>query len=181
LDWRYEDSEFETKSNLVGSYNLGNVLSAIAAGVYFEIPLEQIDSAISEYVPSNNRSELQNTGSNTIIWDAYNANPSSMMAALANIAATDHSKKVLVLGEMKEVGLTSGDEHQNLINEAIKLAPSQLFLVGESFENCERNGAVWIKDVSNLKHLLADNPISDSLILIKGSRSNKLEELKSVF
>lgn len=181
VNWKANNVAFTTQTNLVGDYNLGNVLSAIAVGIYFNVPVEDIDKAISNYTPSNNRSELQIEGSNTIIWDAYNANPTSMMAALANIAGMEHPSKVLILGEMKEVGPTSMEEHQALIDEALDLKPKTLILVGESFEKCNRQGATWTSEVSNLKHHLAENPIENSLLLIKGSRSNKLEELKSVF
>ena len=181
VNWTFGGSSYQCQTDLVGSYNLGNILSAIAAGVFYDVPPEDINAAISEYSPSNNRSELQTSGSNTIIWDAYNANPSSMMAAIENLAGMPHAHKVLILGEMKEVGPTSDQEHQNLVDEAQKISPHGLFLVGNSFEKCTRKGAFWFKDVNDLKHHLSENPLTDSLILIKGSRSNKLEELKSAF
>lgn len=180
VKWKVNDEEFITSTKLMGVYNLGNVLSAVAIGIFFNVPAEDIDRAISEYTPSNNRSELQIEGSNAIIWDAYNANPTSMKAALANIAGMEHPSKVLILGEMKEIGPTSFEEHQALIDEALKLKPKSLILVGDSFDKCNRQGATWTSEVSNLKHHLAENPIENSLLLIKGSRSNKLEELKSV-
>lgn len=180
INWSFGGSSYHCQTNLLGAYNLGNILSAIAVGVFFDVPPEDINAAISEYSPSNNRSELQSAGTNTIIWDAYNANPSSMMAAIENLAGMHHGRKIMILGEMKEVGPTSDQEHQNLIDEAQKILPHSLFLVGNSFEKRSRNGANWFTDVSNLKHYLADNPLTDSLILIKGSRSNKLEELRSV-
>lgn len=174
IDWR------SVNSNLVGTYNLDNVLSAISVGICFGIDPNEIGSAIEGYMPTNNRSEFEESGTNQIVWDAYNANPSSMASALANMESFNSEKLVLILGEMKEVGETSFVEHQNLVDSALQLNPSSVLLVGESFNNCNLKDAKLFSNGDTLGKYLLENPLSDSLILVKGSRSNQLEKLKGI-
>ena len=173
-DWR------SIKTNLVGSYNLDNVLSAITVGIFFGIGPSEIGKAIEGYVPTNNRSEYVESGTNQIVWDAYNANPSSMQSALENMASFNAKKLVLILGEMKEVGDSSNSEHQSLVNQARGLNPNLLLLIGERFSDCQLETAKHFLSVASLNSYLTENSITDSLILVKGSRSNQLEKLKEV-
>jgi UDP-N-acetylmuramoyl-tripeptide--D-alanyl-D-alanine ligase len=174
IDWR------TINTNLVGNYNLDNVLSAITVGIYFGVDPIEIAKAIEKYIPTNNRSELEVSGTNRIIWDAYNANPSSMTSALTNVASFNADKLILILGEMNEVGETSLVEHQSLIDEATKLNPTSLILIGESFRKCEAGVSEHFSGVDGLVSYLSEKPLSDSLILVKGSRSNQLEKLKGI-
>ena len=180
--WRQKSSNswHSIQTNLVGDYNLDNVLAAIAIGVEFGVNEEQINAAIESYVPTNNRSEYVESGSNKIIWDAYNANPSSMEYALENVARIDAENLTLILGEMKEVGDTSETEHAALVVKALLLNPTNLFLVGDGFNDHSNSRCRHFSKVQELLALLKREPINNSLILIKGSRSNQLEKLKEV-
>lgn len=182
LQWRVKgDSDWiGTKTQLVGNYNLDNVLAAITVGLQFGISKEAITLAITAYSPTNNRSEYVESGTNRIIWDAYNANPSSMESALANIRSMQADPVVLILGEMKEVGVDAQTEHDELVTNALSLKPAKLYLVGKSFSKHIQDEIHQFESVSELITALRRNPISESLILIKGSRSNQLEKLKEV-
>lgn len=164
------------KTNLVGEYNLPNVLLAVAIGKYFTVPDEKIKSALENYVPSNSRSQLIEKGSNKIILDAYNANPSSMKAAIENFAKMSGEDKVLMLGGMMELGPESLQEHQNLIDLVNKYKWKAVVLVGGDFNKTTHSfsffenslqAAAWYKD----QHF------SKSNILIKGSRSTAMEKV----
>lgn len=164
------------KTNLVGEYNLPNVLLAVAIGKYFNVPDEKIKWALENYVPSNSRSQLIEKDSNKIILDAYNANPSSMKAAIENFAKMSGEDKVLVLGGMMELGPESLQEHQNLVDLINKYKWKAVVLVGGDFNKAAHpfsffenslQAAAWYKD----QHF------SNSNILIKGSRSTAMEKV----
>jgi UDP-N-acetylmuramoyl-tripeptide--D-alanyl-D-alanine ligase len=164
------------KTNLVGEYNLPNVLLAVTIGKYFKVPDEKIKLSLENYIPSNSRSQLIEKDGNKIILDAYNANPSSMKAAIENFANMDGADKVLVLGGMMELGVDSRNEHQNLIQLINKYKWKAVVLVGGDFRNVSHTflffenslgAAAWYKN-QNLKH---------SNILIKGSRSTAMEKV----
>ncbi len=162
------------QSQLVGSYNADNIAAAIGMGIYFKVPFTKIKAAIEGYVPKNNRSELLKKGSNLIILDAYNANPSSMKAALDNFQQLNTSKqKVLILGSMLELGSYSKKAHQELIDQANQIT-NKLYLVGKEFKELSRTS---FENTKALQQHLKQHPLTDSYLLIKGSRGIALEQL----
>jgi len=167
------------ETHLIGAYNLENVLCAIAVGTYFGISSQDINDAISSYYPTNNRSQFIKTGTNKIILDAYNANPSSMVEALNNFSNMDHISKVAILGGMKELGEDSVLEHEKLIEHISGLSISTLILVGDEFADFTIPTVSTLKfdSYESVNSFLEKTPPSNSLILIKGSRSNQLEKI----
>jgi UDP-N-acetylmuramoyl-tripeptide--D-alanyl-D-alanine ligase len=162
------------QSQLVGSYNADNIAAAIGMGIYFKVPFTKIKAAIEGYVPKNNRSELLKKGSNFIILDAYNANPSSMKSALENFQKLNTSKqKVLILGGMLELGSYSKKAHQELIDQANQIT-NKLYLVGKEFKELSRTS---FENTKALQQHLKQHPLTDSYVLIKGSRGIALEQL----
>jgi len=166
------------KSNLVGNYNFENLLAAACIGKYFEVDPILIQDAIAQYTPSNNRSQLIKKANNTIIMDAYNANPTSMMAALKNFGAIQHANKCLILGDMLELGDASAEEHQKITDFIEEQAFSDVYLVGPQFKNTiDRTQKKKFEQVELLSIYLKTQPIENKLILIKGSRGIHLEKV----
>lgn len=180
IQWKTEnDKEYYISTQLIGGYNLENILSAIAIGHTLGVSDDDIVNAIEHYAPTNNRSQFIQTQNNQIIMDAYNANPSSMQVALVNFGKVDVENKILILGGMKEMGSDSLTEHQKLLKMIQGLNIQRALLVGSEFNNL-------VNDIETIKHFdsteqlidsLKENPIKDAYLLIKGSRSNKLEEI----
>ncbi|MCU4176354.1 UDP-N-acetylmuramoyl-tripeptide--D-alanyl-D-alanine ligase [Carboxylicivirga sp. N1Y90] len=180
LDWELEDegllSNVDTK--LIGGYNLENILAAIAVGSYFKVEKYEINKAIADYTPSNNRSQFIKTKNNRIIMDAYNANPSSMEVALENFNEIEEANKVIVIGGMKEMGEDSNAEHAKLLSLIQSGNYEKVILIGEEFnDNALTPNMRLFPDNKSLILSLQSEKLSDSYILIKGSRSNKLEEI----
>jgi len=171
--------QLDIKTHLVGNYNFDNVMAASAIGVHFGIDPLKIQSAIENYTPSNLRSQLIQTEKNTIILDAYNANPSSMQAAISNFKEIDGEHKILILGEMLELGVESEKAHLDILQLTANSKFEQIYLIGNNFEHCtdKLNFIAWFKDTDSLINELKEHPISDASILIKGSRGNKLERI----
>lgn len=167
--------ESEIRTRLTGSYNLPNVLAAIAVGTYFQVPIETIKEALEAYVPGNSRSQWIKTGRNELILDAYNANPSSMEAAIRNFAAIPAASKILLLGSMKEVGNYSTTEHQKVVDLCRELGLKQVFLVGSEFATADMKGYPWFADSLSLKTYIQSQQWRQQLILIKGSRGSRME------
>ena len=167
------------KSHLIGIYNAPNIFAAIAIGKYFEITNEKIKEAIESYTPENNRSQLLVKNSNEIILDAYNANPSSMKAAIDNFIQLSKPNKTMLLGDMFELGEESMKEHQNIVNYLSKLEKINCLLVGEDFYKVKVNhpNLHFFKEYEDSKNFLIQNKISKNTILIKGSRGMALERL----
>ena len=166
------------KSKLVGDYNFENLLAAACIGKYFEIDPLLIQDAIAEYTPSNNRSQLIRKANNTIIMDAYNANPTSMMAALTNFVGIPHESKCVILGDMLELGDSSAEEHQKITDFIEEQTFSEVFLVGPQFKNTiARTQKKKFEQVELLSIYLKTQPIENKLILIKGSRGIHLEKI----
>lgn len=162
-------------TNLVGSYNLANVLAAVAVAKYFDVPEQKIKDAIENYSPSNSRSQLLQKGNNRIILDAYNANPGSMLAAVQNFAAMKDANKILILGAMAELGTESLAEHQAVVAEIKKHNWQNVLLVGGDFLKLQHpflqfttpvEAGEWIK-----------NKAVNATLLIKGSRSMQMEKV----
>ena len=168
-------------TNLVGSYNADNVMAAMAIGRHFGVPEEDMVKAIEAYVPSNNRSQMNRTGRNTLIVDAYNANPSSMDVALNNLSSVVSDKKVAMLGDMLELGEESETLHREVLEKASALGLSLLCLVGAEFGKvCDGYDARWFATSADLAEWLKDNPVEGAVVLVKGSRGTRMEKVLPV-
>ena len=166
------------QTQLVGAYNLANALAAIAVGTYFGIAPQAAVEALEAYRPTNNRSQWTKTEHNELIVDAYNANPTSMHAALSGFAAMAHARKCLILGEMRELGEASAAEHAKVAAEAASAGAEEVWLVGDAFRPfAAETGAQWFADVEAVKAHIAAQPPRDCLFLIKGSNGTRLFEL----
>ena len=177
LRWRENGGEWhEVTTHLIGSYNLDNVLAAVTVGLHFEVNAEQICHAIEHYVPSNNRSQLTETEHNHLIVDAYNANPTSMAAALDNFCLMEVSPKMAILGEMRELGASSREEHERMV-EKLKGCPfDDIWLVGDEFKDIDCPYRKF-DDVEQVKAAIAEHRPEGHYILIKGSNGNRLFQL----
>ena len=177
LRWRRQQGAWhEVSTLLIGRYNLPNVLAAAAVGLRFGVDEDDISAALEAYKPTNNRSELKLTATNTLIVDAYNANLTSMRAALDNFRQINHSRKVAILGEMRELGEASAQAHAEVAEKALQCGCSEVWLVGQCFAPYAA-GCRAFADVEAVKAHLADHPLSDSLVLIKGSNGTRLYTL----
>jgi len=183
MQWRAEDGEpwHTVKTNLIGAYNISNLRAAVTIGLHFGITPEQIKHALSTYKPTNSRSELKQVRSNRLIVDAYNANPSSMSAALTNFSFFEDKHKMVILGDMRELGAESLEEHKRVVHQLQEMKLERIWLVGEEFSKAATEGMRVFKDVEEVKEALKSEPISDSTILIKGSNSTKLHQLPAEF
>lgn len=165
-------------THLFGGYNLENILAAIAVGRYFGIVDEQIREAIEGYVPGNNRSQIANTERNVVLLDCYNANPSSMRSALMSVSEIDHSSKVAILGDMFELGNYSLDEHREVVELVQKCGFQNIILVGPMFALASESLSLpKFNSYRELAKHLTENPVSNSFVLVKGSRGMQLEKI----
>jgi len=164
------------KTQLVGDYNFPNVLAAVAIGNYFKVIPEKIKGAIENYTPSNSRSQLVESGTNKIILDAYNANPSSMKLAIENFAKLNAEKKILILGAMAELGKETEHEHALIINLISKFKWDDVILVGEHFKKLNPPYKIFSSS-NDAKEWFKQQDIQNSSILIKGSRSTQMEKV----
>jgi UDP-N-acetylmuramoyl-tripeptide--D-alanyl-D-alanine ligase len=165
-------------TQLVGNYNTPNVLAAVAVGIYFNVPTDKIKEAIEHYQPSNSRSQLIKWESNEIILDAYNANPTSMKAAIENFAARSGTDKVLMLGAMAELGEESVAEHRQIVEMISKYKWKAVVLVGGDFRLVHKTYS-FFKDSEEAADWFNHQDFERSAILIKGSRSSKMEKIIS--
>ena len=167
------------KTHLVGGYNFDNAMATSAIGTFFNIDPLQIQQAIENYHPSNLRSQLIKTPNNTLILDAYNANPSSMAAAIHNFKEMPGEHKIVILGEMLELGQASDDAHRNLLDNVLQGHFEKIFLIGNHFEHCKEktNFTTWFPDTLSLIAELKEHPLEGKFILVKGSRGNRLEQI----
>ena len=175
------------KTHLVGSYNANNIMAALAVGHHFGVSLDDAIKAIEGFVPSNSRSQMSRTATNTLIIDAYNANPTSMAAALDNFASISAPNKVLMLGDMLELGAESHAEHLNIVNKTLLSDSDFIYLVGYEFlnsiaeskkeiEQFIESGRLRIfENSTDLRDFVEKNPVENSLVLVKGSRGIKME------
>lgn len=175
--WRTGEGEWhEVQTQLVGAYNLPNALAAVAVGVHFGVEPAQIDEALENYTPGNNRSQFVDTGRNRLIVDAYNANPTSMTVALENFARMEAPHKMAILGEMRELGADSAAEHQRVADLLGALGLEQVWLVGSRFAEA-RHPFRCFADVEQVKQALAEAPLQGATVLIKGSNGTRLYTL----
>ena len=180
LRWRAGGEQWhQVATHLIGSYNIDNVLAAVTVGLYYGVDPEDINAAIEGYVPSNNRSQLTHTATNHLIVDAYNANPTSMAAALDNFRLMQVSPKMAILGEMRELGESSMQEHEAMVKRIGQCGIDQVWLVGNEFENINCNYRKFA-DVEAVKAALAAEPVEGYYILIKGSNGNRLFQLPAL-
>lgn len=170
----YTTGTMPSGTNLVGEYNAENVSAAICVGEYFGISREQALEVIRQYVPTNNRSQAMQTANNHLIVDAYNANPTSMQAAINAFKGDTY-----ILGAMRELGEYSHLEHQNIVNMLAERKAENVFLVGEEYMQTTSPYPVF-ENVDGLHKYLQDNPLKDKNILLKGSRSTKMEKLLDI-
>lgn len=168
----------QVQTNLIGSYNFPNVMAAVAIGKYFKVKSVDIARALENYIPENNRSEIIRMGSNTILLDAYNANPSSMAVALENLKSLSAPIKVAILGDMLELGEYTAIEHERIVALAIEAGVSQLILVGPLFSKIQLNPPhLNFQKVEDMQSWWSAQLWENSTILIKGSRGMHLESL----
>ena len=179
FEWTHAGVAHDVSTHLIGAYNIKNALAAIAVGCHFGVPADAISEALNNYIPSNNRSQLTETADNHLIVDAYNANPTSMMAALENFRLMEVPHKVAVLGDMKELGEASADEHRKIVDFLMTCGFERIVLVGAEFGKVN-DGFEHYPNVEALKtRFEIDKPVG-KYILIKGSNSMKLSGLKDI-
>jgi len=191
--WREQDADagytsewMEVQTHLIGAYNLDNMLAAITIGYVNNVPFEQINHALENYVPTNNRSQLTETATNHLIVDAYNANPTSMKAAIDNFRMMKVSPKMAILGKMGELGDVALEEHQKIIALLQEAHFDEVWLVGQEFEQAVSHlspapsSFILFRDVNEVKAAIAQKQPQGKYILIKGSNSVKLYELPSL-
>lgn len=181
IEWQLKgqelDATYTAKSNLPGIYNFENILAAICIGNYFKLSPEQINRGIQSYIPKNNRSQILKTESNTIICDYYNANPSSMAVALDNLETIESDQKAMILGDMFELGEDSAVEHNLILQKAMITASKRRIFIGEEFYKLNTSGAEFYRNTAEAAEALKENRITNSTVLLKGSRGMKLEAL----
>ena len=180
LNVKVDDIYIQTQ--LLGRYNITNIAAAISIGLYFKLELDVIKKGIESYVPKNNRSQVIKQNSNTIIMDAYNANPTSVEAALQNFKAMNGEEKVVILGDMFELGPQSFHEHHAVISMVKDFDFTKAYFVGSNFFNHQKEFpfADFFKNVADVKKHIIATPIKNTLILVKGSRGMALEHLLDV-
>lgn len=167
---------YEVETHLIGAYNLDNMLAAIAVGLHFGVSPTQINHALGHYIPSNNRSQLETTEHNRLIVDAYNANPSSMAAAIDNFKLMKAERKMAILGDMLELGAVSDEEHQKTVDALAAAGIKEVWLVGEEFGKTHTAFRKF-KNVDEVKAAIAAHRPENYYILIKGSNGIHLSQL----
>jgi len=171
--WRRGGGDWHmVQTNLIGAYNVDNALAAITIGLKFGVKEQDASDAVANYMPQNNRSQLTETGRNHLVVDAYNANPTSMAAALENFSMIKAQDKMLILGDMRELGDVSQDEHRRIVEEIHKYGFTQVWLVGSEFAGAAGDsGFRLFPDVEAVNSALQSEPVNGKTILIKGSNS----------
>jgi UDP-N-acetylmuramoyl-tripeptide--D-alanyl-D-alanine ligase len=178
ISWNRNSLSYRTTVNLTGAYNFENILAAICLGSFFDVEEKSIISGLNGYIPKNNRSQIFKTPNNTIICDFYNANPSSMSAALKNLSELSSTHKMVILGDMFELGNESAAQHDLIAQEAQALMPDKLLLVGKEFYSLrDKYKAMFFNTPAEAADYLSANPVQDFMVLLKGSRGMALEKL----
>jgi UDP-N-acetylmuramoyl-tripeptide--D-alanyl-D-alanine ligase len=174
----YQHKSYTINTNLFGRYNIENVKAAVATSLFLGVKMTDIVDAVENYFPGNNRSEIKVTSKNTVICDSYNANPRSMTNALESFAELKAEKKLIILGDMLELGEKSGDEHLNILNYLKGCGIKDVFLVGPVFSaKAKEFGYRSFSNVASLKDFIASKPVKGKHILVKGSRGIGLERI----
>lgn len=182
VEWQLKGQEDESintaESNLPGTYNCENILAAICIGSFFKLSPEQINNGIKAYLPQNNRSQILKTDRNTVICDYYNANPSSMMVALDNLETVPAEFKVMILGDMFELGTDAAMEHRFIVDKALQTSSNRRVFIGEEFYKLKDSvDAEFYRSTIEAREAIKSDPIKNSTVLLKGSRGMKLESL----
>lgn len=174
---------YDVKTQLTGAYNLDNILAAISIGLIFKLSAAQINKGIENYQPKNNRSQVVQTATNTLICDYYNANPSSMAVAIDNMAKLTAEHKAMVLGDMFEMGAEAAAEHKAILEKALATAVDRRIIIGQEFFKLKAEDipAEFYENRDDAAAALQHKPILNSTILIKGSRGMALEKLLDLF
>ena len=179
FNWKQQGKLHTVETHMIGSYNLDNVLAAVAVGRFFKIPAERISRAIAAYEPTNNRSQFKKTDNNKLIIDAYNANPSSMKVALDNFITMPVQPKAIILGDMRELGPTSDELHAEVVEQIKKGQFDKVFLCGEHFSKVGKEFSPFATTEAMVEEL-RKQPLKGYHILIKGSHSMGLEKLADI-
>lgn len=178
ISFQHNNESYEVATNLVGKYNFENIMAAVAVGLSFNISPALIKKAIESYVPSNNRSQIIQQGSNTFIMDAYNANPSSMSEAIENLSLIEAEKKVAILGDMLELGKASYEEHLLIALKLKNMQLQQVVLVGSEFAAvADKLNCLHFNTTAEAKAWFGAQTFSNTVFLLKGSRKIALEQL----
>lgn len=178
LSWTGKAGSSYTEIQLTGAYNFENILAAICIGQFFGVSPEQINAGLESYLPNNNRSQITKTANNTVICDFYNANPSSMEAALANIELLSSDNKTIIIGDMFELGQESQEQHKHIVEQAEQLHLNTRIFIGADFCKArESHKGYFFNTPKEAEAFLKENPVRNSLILLKGSRGMALEQL----
>lgn len=179
FNWKQQGKLHTVETHMIGSYNLDNVLAAVAVGRFFKMPAERISRAIAAYEPTNNRSQFKKTDNNELIIDAYNANPSSMKVALDNFITMPVQPKAIILGDMRELGPTSDELHAEVVEQIKKGQFDKVFLCGEHFSKVGKEFSPFATTEAMVEEL-RKQPLKGYHILIKGSHSMGLEKLADI-
>lgn len=178
FNWSFNGESHEAKANLTGTYNFENILAAISIGCFFKLSPAEINKGLADYFPTNNRSQLTKTDKNTVICDFYNANPSSMAAAITNLNSLSAANKIAILGDMFELGGESGAQHERIIALALENGIDTLVFVGHHFYHAKGNvNANFFATPAEAAEFIQTKDWKNSLILLKGSRGMALEQL----
>ena len=186
LEWTVGTRRHSVQTHLIGAYNLENALAAITVGIVFGVDEAGIDRALEGYEPSNHRSQLLRTDRNTLIVDAYNANPSSMQAALDNFLPSADASKGVILGSMKELGAYSEEEHRRLVQRISASRLGLAILIGEEFKpfqseaTAEGAPLLWFDSTESCRKWINVHPVEGCTLLLKGSHANHLETLSDI-
>jgi UDP-N-acetylmuramoyl-tripeptide--D-alanyl-D-alanine ligase len=177
FSWSAKGHHYQAKANLTGTYNFENILAAICIGSFFDLTADEVNKGLANYHPTNNRSQLTKTDSNTVICDFYNANPSSMTAALNNLKFLSAPTKIAIIGDMFELGLESAAQHEIVVKLAAENELSTLFIGKSFFEFIDKYPGQFFSTPAEALIYLQKNPVKNSLVLLKGSRGMALEQL----
>lgn len=176
VGWMFSRKEYKTTTNLVGDYNLDNVLAAITVGCFFGVNSAFINDAIESYIPQNSRSQYKRTERNTLIIDSYNANPTSMRAALEHFVDYPQEPKALIIGEMRELGGVSKEEHQQLVDLIDAYHFDVVYLIGKAFGGLQTDYPIY-DDIGELMVDMQNHPIENHCVLVKGSNGVQLDKI----
>lgn len=181
LKWIFKGQENTVSTQLTGAYNTENILAAICIGSFFGLTVQEINQGVAGYQPQNNRSQILKTDCNTLICDYYNANVSSMKAALENLQSIQTGlTKVAILGDMFELGDDSSEEHKKLIDEALAVSNLKCIFIGRAFAEHQSDKALFFETTDAAAEWIRQNPLRDKLILLKASRGMTFEKLIDV-
>lgn len=168
-------------TNLYGEYNLTNIMAAACIGADLGVPYEDINAAVEEYIPVDNRSQIMQFGTTKLIMDCYNANPTSMKYALSSFSKLRSDKKLVILGSMKEMGKHSHEEHEKLVKLVENYKYKNCIFIGEEFDSFRNKSCIFLSSFDDLKNYLEPKDLSGYTILVKGSRANQLERVSELF